>query len=378
MMDTSEVMDHYRSQFARSERELQNGRAWTWEIRRAAISRFSEIGFPTPRNEEWKYTKWKYTNVAPIARIPFKPAECGLSGLTPERVAGATYGYRETNQLVFVNGYYSHELSSIEPLPGKTVVGSLMAAMGELAGTVRSHWARHANFQDQAFVALNTALMKDGAFIYVPEGKVLTNPIHLLFLSTNQGGSAASYPRNLIVAGANSQVAVVESYVGLDDGSYFTNAVTEIVMGENAVVEHTKIQRESMRAFHVATLQTHQDNGSSFLSHSVTVGGALVRNDLNSMLDGEGSQCTLNGLYMVGGGQHVDHHTRVDHIKPHCTSRELYKGVLDGMARRSMPKAMPPWGGAPKLNASRKNPNWASASSRPMPRSSSIFRCNST
>lgn len=328
MMDTSEVMDHYRSQFARSERELQNGRAWTWEIRRAAISRFSEIGFPTPRNEEWKYT-----NVAPIARIPFKPAECGLSGLTPERVAGATYGYRETNQLVFVNGYYSHELSSIEPLPGKTVVGSLMAAMGELAGTVRSHWARHANFQDQAFVALNTALMKDGAFIYVPEGKVLTNPIHLLFLSTNQGGSAASYPRNLIVAEANSQVAVVESYVGLDDGSYFTNAVTEIVMGENAVVEHTKIQRESMRAFHVATLQTHQDNGSSFLSHSVTVGGALVRNDLNSMLDGEGSQCTLNGLYMVGGGQHVDHHTRVDHIKPHCTSRELYKGVLDGKAR---------------------------------------------
>jgi len=167
----------------------------------------------------------------------------------------------------------------------------------------------------------------------VPPGKVVGHPIHLLFISTALGTASASYPRNLIVAGNNSQVTIVETYVGTEKAVYFTNAVTEVVVGENAVLDHYKLQRESKEAFHIATLQVHQARSSTFASHSIALGGALVRNDVNVVLDGEGSECTLNGLYMATGQQHVDHHTRIDHARPHGLSRQLYKGVLGGQAR---------------------------------------------
>ncbi len=328
MMATVDVMDLYRTQFDRFEKGLRNGQSWTRDIRRQAISRFFDMGFPTTGNEEWKYT-----SVAPIAKVPFQPAKHQPDGLTSQSVLRAALDAKTENRLVFINGYYAPEHSSVTRLPEQILAGSLTAAMGGAVAGVDSHWARYASYQEQAFVALNTALMKDGAFIYLPQGAVLHEPIHLLYLSTGQDEASASYPRNLIVAESNSQVTVVESYVGMDDEAYFTNAVTEVVMGENAVVEHIKLQRESRQAFHVATLQIHQDSGSSFLSHSVALGGVLARNDLNAVLDGEGCDCTLNGLYLADGNQHVDHHTRVDHVKPHCTSRELYKGVLAGKSR---------------------------------------------
>ena len=175
--------------------------------------------------------------------------------------------------------------------------------------------------------------MEDGAFVYIPKAKVLEEPIHLLFVSTARGKPTVSYPRNLIIVGYSSQATIVESYVGLENDLYFTNVVTEIVGGENALIAHYKLQWESKEAFHIATVEAHLDRSSNFSSHSIDLGGALVRNDVNAVLDGEGIDCTLDGLYIVTGQQHVDNHTRIDHVKPHCISRELYKGVLDGKAR---------------------------------------------
>jgi Fe-S cluster assembly protein SufD len=265
-----------------------------------------------------------------------------------------------------VNGLYQPALSTVDTLPRGVKVGSLAAALDTDFERVETHLARCARFEDHAFVALNTALMEDGAFVHIPRGVVVEEPIHLLFIGTAGADPMVSHPRNLIVAEENSQATVIESYVGgqvfgcsgvqvfgsdkdapafdvagpehLNTRTpehpipYFTNAVTEIIAAENAVLDHYKVQRESEAAFHVATLQVQQGRSSNFTSHSISVGGALVRNDIRVVLDGPGGEATLNGLYIVNGRQHVDHHTVIDHAKPHCNSHELYKGILDGHA----------------------------------------------
>lgn len=329
MLQSSEVKDHYLSSFELFEKNgAAKGPSWIHPIRRAALSCFAELGFPTTRDEEWKYT-----NIAPIVKIPFKPGKFEINGLTADTIARVTFGELTGSQLVFVNGYYSRELSSLRPLPEGVRVGSLAAALDSDPTRVEPYLARYASYQDHALVALNTAFMEDGAFVYVPKGRIVDEPIYLVFVSTADGEATVSYPRNLIVVDNDSQAVIVESYVGSDSDVYFTNAVTEIVVGKHAVIDHYKVQRESEEAFHIATLQAHLERGSNFSSHSIAMGGALVRNDLNTELEGEGIECTLNGFYMVTGRQHVDNHTRVDHLKPHCSSRELYKGILDGKAR---------------------------------------------
>jgi Fe-S cluster assembly protein SufD len=165
------------------------------------------------------------------------------------------------------------------------------------------------------------------------------------------------HPRNLIVIGRGGQATIVENYLGVEGELYFTNAVTEIVVGENGVGEHYKVQREGGKAFHIATLQACLERNSNFSSHSISLGGALVRNEVNAVLDGEGGECTLNGLYMVGGGQHVDNHTRIDHVKAHCNSRELYKGVLDGKSRGVFSGKIYVHEGAEKTDAKQTNKN---------------------
>jgi Fe-S cluster assembly protein SufD len=235
--------------------------------------------------------------------------------------------------MVFLNGRFSRELSSFRKLPNGLQLISLATALQSDPGTLVSYLARYASHDEHAFAALNTAFIEDGAFIFIPKDVVVGLPIHLLFISTSGGKPTVSHPRNLIVAEANSQVSIVESYFGLNDGTYFTNAVTEIVVNDNAIVDHYKLQRESMHAFHFSTLQVQQSRSSSFSTHSIALGGALVRNDVNTVLNGEGAEATLDGLYVVSGQQHVDNHTRIEHAKPHCSSRELYKGILDQKAR---------------------------------------------
>jgi Fe-S cluster assembly protein SufD len=323
------MIEIYLSNFSRLEDGLAgSGQSWIHSIRKAAISRFAELGFPTTRDEEWKYT-----SVAPILNVVFKPAGYELNGLNSRTLARVGFGESVGSELVFVNGHYSRELSSPRPLPKGVKVGTLATALSTDRELVEPHLSRYAGTQDHPFVALNTAFMEDGAFLYLPKGKVIEEPIHLLFISTARKEATVSYPRNLIVAEGGSQATILESYMGLEKGVYFTNAVTEIVVGENAGIDHYKLQRESEEAFHIATLQVQQGRSSRFSSHSIGWGGALVRNDINSVLDGEGCECILNGLYLGTGQQHVDNHTRIDHVKPHCSSRELYKGVLDGKAR---------------------------------------------
>jgi len=326
---TEATKDLYLANFVQFEREITtNGQAWTRPLRRSAIARFAELGFPTTHHEEWKYT-----NVTPITRVPFQPAPPAVYNPTATKLASAVIPDLVCTQLVFLNGRFAPELSALRGLPQEVEVGSLAMALQQRPPWIEAHLAHHADFEDQAFVALNTAFMRDGAYVYVPRGVALDGPIHLIFMSQQQGEAAVSYPRNLLVLEASAQATVIESYVGLANDVYLTNAVTELILGENAVIEHCKLERESAAAFHIATLQVQQERSSHVTSHAITMGGALVRNTLNVVLAGEGAGSTLNGLYMGTNQQLLDNQTRIDHVMPHCTSRELYKGILDGKAR---------------------------------------------
>jgi Fe-S cluster assembly protein SufD len=269
------------------------------DVREQAAQRFAQLGWPTPQQEEWKYT-----NVAPIARVAWK---FGTSG-APHPAFGeeARFHARAAAEYVFVNGR-----------------GAQRAPFDN------EHYARYADYMRHPFTALNTANAQDGARIEIPDGTVVEGFIHLLFIGDGDG--IWSHPRNLIVVGRNAQVAVVETYVGR--GAYFTNTVTELVAQEGAVVDHTKVECESLQAFHVGTLQIHQGRASSVTSRCFAIGGALARNEINVALAGEGASITLDGLFTLTGNQHVDNHTVIDHLYPHCDSVELYKGILDQSAR---------------------------------------------
>ena len=328
-----EKKNWYLANFEVFEKDL-NGEATSHihTIRKDAIARFAEVGFPTTRDEEWKYT-----DVSPLVRVPFKPVlgrprdSLTLREIDQFLVPGRAK--LELNRLVCVNGHFSETLSSMASLPPGVRMGSLAAAMKNDAGLLEHHLARYAHYGDNAFTALSTAFLQDGIFISIPDGLIVDAPIHLLFVSTRSDTEFVSYPRVLIIVGRNCQVSFLESHGSMTDSTYLTNAVAEIVLGENAVVEYDRIQNESDRAFHVSSTRIHQARSSTFTSNAISLGGALVRNNVTAVLDGEGGECTLNGLYMAAGEQHVDNHTAIDHAKPHCASHELYKGILDGKSR---------------------------------------------
>ena len=334
MVQVAKEHDRYLADFERFAQGAARGPSWLNQLRTAAISRFAALGFPTARHENVNLREeWKYTNVAPLVKVRFQPAAYERNGLAASKLARVTLGDVVGAQLVFVNGHYAPELSFLRSLPEGAIAESLAAVLNAAPASVELHLARYASYQDSPFVALNTAFIADGAFVYVPQGTVVKEPIHLLFFSTTSGEPTVSYPRNLIVVGPESQATIVESYVGLGNDVYFTNAVTELIAGTHAVIDHTRVQLESPEAFHMATLQVQQERSSTVVSHAIGLGGVLVRNEVNAVLGGEGSDCTLNGLYLVTGQQLIDNHTQIDHVQAHCTSRELYKGVLDGKAR---------------------------------------------
>ncbi|MCU1246563.1 MAG: Fe-S cluster assembly protein SufD [Acidobacteria bacterium] len=282
-------------------------------IREQAALRFEQLGWPTPRLEAWKYT-----NLAPAAKQQWQRAEgvqyaaTGMMSMAGGAVA----------ELVFVNGIYAPEASTIS-----TVEGLRVTTLGEAdPELLERHFARYADYQDHALTALNTASAQDGAVIEVTGA--VEGFVHLLFLGTDGFGS---HPRNLIVAGRGAQLSVVESYGG--SGRYFVNAVTEIVAGGGAVVDHTKLSCDSLEAFHIGTVQIHQERASSVVSRNIAIGGAITRNDINGVLAGEGANLVLDGLFVGTATQHLDSHTVIDHARPHCESIELYKGVLDQQAR---------------------------------------------
>ncbi len=294
-------------------------------LRRKGLDAFNRIGFPSTRQEAWRKT-----NVAAIKRTAFSRAATGVADLTPEKIR--PFLLSDCIELVFVNGRFSSRLSRLEGLPEGVFAGSLATAMAERRDMVEQYLGHYADLE-HAFVALNTAHVEDGAFVHVPHGVVVETPIHTLFLATADSGPTVSYPRNLLVAEESSQLTVVESYGGFAEDRYFTCPVTEIVGRANSVIDHYRLGQESLGAYHVATQKIHLDRDANFFSHSINHGGALVRNDIQAMLDAEGIYCTLNGLYLARGTQHVDHQMRVDHAKPNCHSYELFKGILEDRAR---------------------------------------------
>jgi Fe-S cluster assembly protein SufD len=299
------------------------GPAWLGAMRSTAMQRFAQLGFPTTKDEEWRFT-----NVAPIARTAFRAAE--PARVSAGDVEGLLYPAAGT-RLVFVNGRFARELSTLAGLPEGVKAGSLRAALEEDPETLRAHLGQHAQFSSHAFTALNTALTEDGAYLRIPRGVVVEQPIEFVFAGAGGAEEYVTHPRNLITIGPNAQATLVESYVGLAGAPCFTNAVTELVAGEGAVVDHYKLQLERRDAFHVATFHAALGRSANLSSHSIALGGGLVRNDANAVLS-EGCECTMNGLYVVNGRQHVDNHTAIDHAKPHAASHELYKGILDGHA----------------------------------------------
>jgi Fe-S cluster assembly protein SufD len=255
----------------------------------------------------------------------------GLKRLTARDIEPFTFAESRDSQLVFVNGTFSRKLSHPAASNG-CVAGNLAEIPKEHANIARDHLAAYADYRDATFTALNTASVGDGAFVYIPDGKAVETPIHLLFISTAEE-PVASHPRVLIVAGAGAVATVIESYVSLGEGVYFTNAVTEVVVREGAAITHYRLQQESERAFHIATTQVHQERSSNYASYAVSLGAEIARHDLNVALTDENIETTIDGLYVVTGRQHTDSHTSIDHQKPHSVSNQLYKGILDGRSR---------------------------------------------
>jgi Fe-S cluster assembly protein SufD len=326
MTAIKETEGAYLSSFIQNEQRLAaSGPAWVHRIRQAALESFAELGFPTTHQEDWKHT-----SVAPIASAPFEPALYEFTDAIAERIERLPLAHLGCSRLVFVNGHYCRKLSSPETLPKGVKAGSLAAALADGSTALEEHLARYADYRTHSFVALNTAFLEDGAYIEIPKGLVLGKPIYLLFVSDPADQATVSHPRNLVIAGQASQVAVIEGYVGLGEEVYFTNAVTEVVASGGAVVDYYKVQQESAPSFHVARLQVHQARSSNVTTHALALGGSLDREEVVTVLDGEGAEALLNGLYVITGQQHVDNHTTIDHAKPHCNSRELYKGLLEG------------------------------------------------
>ena len=300
--------------------------AWLDALRRSALGHFDPASFPWTRDEHWRHTSF-----APLLKTPFRPAVPGLE--VPADAVSYSLGYDAAAELVFVNGRFAPHLSQPGKLPRGVRVTSLAEAIDAGDPLVERHLGRQADPEKNPFAALNTGFVRDGAVVHIPRGATVEGPIHLMFASASGGaGPTVSHPRVLIVAEENSEASIVESYVGATGDVYFTNAVTEIVAGRGSRLDHNRLQWESRDAFHVATTQAHLDRDAAFVSHSGTVGGRLTRNDLNGVLASPGAEATLNGLVLIGGTQHVDNHTLLDHAAPNCPSHELYKHVLEGRA----------------------------------------------
>jgi Fe-S cluster assembly protein SufD len=315
------VIDLYQAEL-----ERLNGAAPAWlrQLRAQGFERFASLGFPSTRLEDWKYT-----NVGPLTETAFRrPVQSSVSD--EQAVRAALLGL--PCELVFVNARYAPQLSALQAAQPDARVGNLASLLGREPELLERHLGRIAAFDARSFVALNAAFLQDGAVVIVPAGVTVSEPIHLLFWSEPTPEPTLCSTRNLVVLEERASATVIETYVSASAHKYLTNTVTEISVGPGAALTHYRLQQEGDDAFHVATVEAVQHASSRFVSHVVSLGGSLVRADVNTTLAGEGAQCRFDGLYVAGGRQQVDHHTCIDHQQGGCTSRELYKGVLQGHA----------------------------------------------
>lgn len=347
-------LDRYLEAFeAFTKRTAFGGPSWLDQKRKDAIRSFSNLGFPTTREENWRYT-----NIDPLAKTQFGfNLGHAVQDVTQETIETFNFGQKNWRELVFINGVYSNKLSTAQASSNGVKLGNFAPLLTSDPTILEPHLARIAPCDRDSFTALNTAFIQDGALVYLPEGKSLAEPIHLIFISSSQGGTTISQPRILIIADKGSRATVIETYVALGDNSYFTNAVTEITVGEGASVDHYKLQMEGVKAFHIGTTQVRQGESSQFSSSSIAFGAKLARNNLSVILEAENAQCFLNGLYVITGEQHVDNHTLMDHPKPRGTSRQLYKGIVAGKGTAVFSGRIFVRPGAQKTNAEQTNKN---------------------
>ncbi len=324
----TQAIQNYAESFSGLEKSAASRELpWLRKIREGGFARFGETGFPTLRDEDWRFT-----NLSAIAQTPFRLVRNGhalplRSDIEPYRVAGAAC------ELVFVDGRFAPEISYLGELPARVKVANLAAELARDPGAVEAHLGRYLDIRRDPFSALNTAFIEDGAYIHIGKGVVLEAPIHLLFISVAHGAPAVNHPRNLIIAEENSQATFIEDYISLGQGEKaLCNTATELIAGDHSVISHYMIEREHDQAFNVSTLRIQQGRSADVSSHSVLVGGAIVRNNVHPVLAGEGGECLINGLFVGSGRQHLDNYMLVEHASPHCGSRQFYNGILDGHA----------------------------------------------
>ena len=320
---------HYTADF-QALSAADDGLAWLNPLREKAWERFTELGLPTQRRGN---EKWKYTDIRRIASVPFtNPLDLEPdAGIDRGSVAASAPSNAGWTNLVFVDGQYSPGLSSSSP--DGIYTGSLAAAGEDARALLEERLSRQASPDDDGFVALNTAFLRDGALVRVPRNTEANSPVNLVYVTTGREQPRVTHPRTLVVAESNSRLNLVESYISLTGERFLTNAVTEIVVEDGATVKHHRLLLENDQAYHVGVSRVSQGRDSSFSSASFAKGAALGRNDFQVTLEGPGANCSLNGLYFTTGSQHMDNFINIDHVQPYCTSRLLYKGILDGRSR---------------------------------------------
>ena len=345
----SEALKQYLWQFS-----LQDAvkAGWLLEQKRAAIETARDAGFPTRKLEDWKYT-----DVRPLAERDFSFTDDAPYYIDNEAVMEARIAGLDCHELVFINGRYAPEFSQHAGLEAGVAVKTLRQALADDEALLEEHLTRHADAGKNAFSALNTAFIQDGAVIHVPAGAEIGKPVNVIHLVNTPSKVFGWNPRVLIVLGREARATVIETYFGRDGTEYFTNAITEASLGPGACLEHYKLQQESLAAYHIANLHVDQQRDSRFVSHAISLGGKLVRGDIDVKLPESGAEAVLNGLYVAGDEQHVDHHTRIDHIAAHTTSRETYRGVLSGRARGVFNGKIVVHEGAQKTDAQLSNAN---------------------
>lgn len=337
----------YQSAF-RYVRDVSPTVPWLELVRSSAMERFEQLGFPTVHDEEWKYT-----NLAPLAKQGFVPA----SRLDKVSIDVARFVYPETASahLVVVNGFLSEELSDKTGLENVVAIDLLTAVSDARYNKVaRAYLARNAGYHNNGLAALNTAFLQSGLFLLVPKNTKIETPIQVTFLTD---GEVASFPRLLVIAEEHSSATLIESFVSTGEQQYYTNAVAEIIVKEGARLEHYRVQQESEKAFHTSLTSAELGRSSSYDTTSINLGGRLARHDISVVMDNEGAECWVDGLYLVGADQHTDTHSVIDHQQPHCNSHQLYKGILDGNARAVFNGKIFVREGAQKTDAMQTNKN---------------------
>lgn len=322
----TQTLDTYAEGFARFEKEAV-GRELPWlrSLRQSGFARFTEVGFPTLHDEDWRFT-----NLAAVVKTPFRLTRNGHSLPSTKEIA-RFFMRGAACTLVFIDGRFAPKLSSPITFPRGITVSSLASELTKNPDAIEPHLGRYLNIQRDPFCALNTAFIEDGAFIHIAKNTAVEAPIQLLFVSASHDFPAITNPRNLIVVEESSQATIVEDYVSLG-GQTLCNTVTELVAGDNSAIAHFMIEREEAQGFNFSTLRIQQGRAADVSSHSVLMGGALVRNNVHPVLTGEGGECLINGLFVGGDRQHLDNYMLVEHASPRCSSRQFYNGILAGHA----------------------------------------------